>query len=63
MTKEQKEAQKKSDRLIDEMLSKSGLSPEAVLGQSGLVAQLTRRVVERALAGGTDASFGLRKGE
>lgn len=62
MTKEQREAQKKSDGLIDEMLAKSGLSPEAVLGRSGLVAQLTRRVVERALAGELTHHLGYEKG-
>ena len=28
-----------------------GISPEAVLGENGLIAQLKKRVVERALAG------------
>jgi putative transposase len=63
MTKEEKEAQKRSDALIDEMLAKSGLSPEAVLGQSGLVAQLTKRVVERALAGELTHHLGYEKGQ
>jgi transposase-like protein len=40
-----------------------GMVREAMPGRSGLVAQLTRRVVERALAGGADASLGCAKGE
>jgi len=38
------------DELLDEMLSDCQ-SPEAILGESGLLKQLTKRLVERALAG------------
>jgi putative transposase len=62
MTKEEREAQKRSDELIDQMLAKSGLSAEAVMGKSGLVAQLTKRVVERALAGELTHHLGYEKG-
>jgi transposase-like protein len=62
MTKEQKEAQKRGDELIDEMLAQSGLRREAVLGQSGLVARLTKRVVERALAGELTHHLGYAQG-
>lgn len=44
MTKEQKEAKKRTDELIDELLAERGLSPEAVLGKGGLVSELTKRV-------------------
>jgi hypothetical protein len=37
--------------LINAPLEKHGISPEAVLGENGLIAQLKKRVVERALAG------------
>lgn len=63
MTKEQKEAKKKTDGLIDEMLAEHGLSREAILGESGLIKQLTRRVVERALAGELTHHLGYAKGD
>ena len=70
MTNEQKEAQKsehkaarkRTDALIDEMLAEHGLGVEAVLGKDGLVSQLTKRVVERALAGELTHHLGYEKG-
>ena len=62
MTKEQKEAKKRTDKLIDELLAERGLSPEAVLGKGGLVSQLTKRVVERVLAGELTHHLGYEKG-
>jgi transposase-like protein len=38
-------------------------SPEAVLGENGLIAQLKKRVVERALAGELTHNLGYAKGE
>jgi hypothetical protein len=49
MTKEKKE--KKCDDLIDALLEEQGISQEAVLGENGLIAQLKKQVVERALPG------------
>ena len=46
MTKEEKAAKAQTDALIDQLLAKSGISREAVLGEGGLIAQLTKRVVE-----------------
>ncbi|MEO1095123.1 MAG: IS256 family transposase [Cyanobacteria bacterium J06638_28] len=40
----------RTDELLDELLSDCQ-SPEAILGESGLLKQLTKRLVERALAG------------
>jgi putative transposase len=40
----------RADELLDELLSDCQ-SPEAILGESGLLKQLTKRLVERALAG------------
>ncbi|MGF1458716.1 MAG: IS256 family transposase [Leptolyngbyaceae cyanobacterium] len=40
----------RADELLDEMLSECQ-SPEEILGESGLLKQLTQRLVERALAG------------
>jgi len=61
MTKEKKDT--KCDDLIDALLEKHGISPEAVLGQNGLIAQLRKRVVERALAGELTHHLGYAKGE
>lgn len=63
MTKEEKAAQERSDELIDQMLADSGLGAGAVLGRSGLVARLTKRVVERALAGELTHHLGYAKGQ
>ena len=62
MTKEQKEARKRADGLIDELLAENGISREAVLGQNGLVARLTQRVVEKALAGELTHHLGYGQG-
>lgn len=61
MTKKNQNAQ--SDELIDRLLEKHGHSREAILGQSGLIAQLTKRVVERALAGELTHHLGYAKGQ
>ena len=61
MTKEKKET--KCDDLIDALLEEHGISQEAVLGENGLIAQLKKRVVERALAGGMTRHLGYAKGE
>ena len=61
MTKEKKDT--KCDELIDALLEKHGISPEAVLGENGLIAQLKKRVVERALAGELTYHLGYAKGE
>ena len=49
MARKKKEPNR-ADELIDEMLEGCS-SPEDILGESGLIKQLTKRVVERALAG------------
>ena len=59
MTKEKKE----TDDLIDALLEEHGISQEAVLGENGLIAQLKKRVVERALAGELTHHLGYAKGE
>ena len=61
MTKEKKET--KCDDLIDALLQGHGISQEAVLGENGLIAQLKKRVVERALAGELTHHLGYAKGE
>jgi hypothetical protein len=62
MTKKQNK-ETSSDDLIDALLEKHGISPEAVLGENGLIAQLKKRVVERALAGELTHHLGYAKGE
>jgi len=63
MTKEEKAAKAQTDALIDQLLAKSGITREAVLGEGGLIAQLTKRVVERALAGELSYHLGYEKGQ
>ena len=63
MTKEEKAQKAQTDALIDGLLAKTGLSHKAVLGEGGLVAQLTKRVVERALAGELTYHLGYEAGE
>ena len=46
----QKKAPNRVDDLLDELLADDH-SPEAVLGQNGILKQLSKRLVERALAG------------
>ena len=53
----------RADEMIDALLKEYGLSPEAVLGKGGLVKDLTKRVVERALAGELTHHLGYEKGQ
>ena len=46
----QKKQPNRIDDLLDDLLSDCQ-SPEDILGESGLLKQLTKRLVERALAG------------
>jgi len=62
MTKRSKEDQA-GDDAIDKMLEITGLSPEAILGEKGLLAALRKRVLERALAGELTHHLGYAKGE
>src|SRR5450755_3070978 len=61
MTEENKT--KSSDAMIDQLLEQYGQSREAILGAKGLIADLTKRVVERALAGELTHHLGYAKGE
>ena len=45
-----KKAPSKVDQLIDELLEDCH-SPEDILGESGLLKQLSKRLIERSLAG------------
>ena len=58
-----KEKETKWDDLIDALLEEHGISQEAVLGENGLIAQLKKRVVERALAGELTHHLGYAKAE
>ena len=60
---DQREDDSKCDDLIDALLEKHGISQEAVLGANGLIAQLKKRVVERALAGQGVDYLGYAKSE
>jgi len=62
MTQRSKHDQE-ADEAIDKLLEKTGLSPEAILGEKGLLAALRKRVLERALAGELTHHLGYPKGE
>ncbi len=47
---EQKKQTSRVDELLDDLLA-DHQGPEAILGESGLLKQLSKRLVERALAG------------
>jgi hypothetical protein len=49
------ESEQKSERTIDALLTEFGHSPEAIFGPKGLMNQLTKAVVERAL--GAELSY------
>jgi transposase-like protein len=62
MTKADQENQKRQDELIEELIARHGHGREAILGRNGLVAQLTKRVVEKALAGELTHHLGYEPG-
>ena len=49
--------------MIEALLEKYGRSREAILGESGLLSDLRKRVVEKALAGELTHHLGYRPGE
>jgi len=51
------------DELIEALLEKYGRSRKAILGENGLLADLKKRVVEKALAGELTHHLGYRPGE
>lgn len=61
MTK--KKTVSRSDELIEELLEVYGSSPEAVLGEKGLLMDLKKRIVEKALAGELTHHLGYPAGE
>lgn len=62
MTKEEKK-EISQDELIEALLEKYGRSQEAILGENGLLADLKKAVVEKALAGELTHHLGYRSGE
>lgn len=62
MTKEQKEARKRTDELLEAYFKEHGISQESVLGPNGLMTQLKKRLVEKALAGELTHHLGYEKG-
>ena len=60
---EKKNQQASGDELIEALLEKYGRSREAILGENGLLADLKKRVVEKALAGELTHHLGYRPGE
>lgn len=61
MTKEKND--RSGDELIEALLEKYGRSREGILGENGLLADLKKRVVEKALAGELTHHLGYRLGE
>ena len=49
--------------MIEQLIERYGLTPEGIFGEQGLVKALTRRVVEKALAGELTYHLGYAKGE
>lgn len=62
MTKKEK-TESREDELIEALLEKHGRSQEAILGKNGLLAELKKRVVEKALRGELTHHLGYRPGE
>ena len=62
MTREQKEGLKKFDGLMEEYMAEHGMSHEALLGPEGLMVQLKKRLLEKALAGELTHHLGYEKG-
>lgn len=58
-----REKQKREDELMDELLKKYGATEEGIFGKKGIVRELTRRLVERALSGELSHHLGYAKGE
>jgi len=61
MTKAKKDTS--GDELLEALLEKYGRSREAILGENGLLSDLKKRVVEKALAGELTHHLGYRPGE
>jgi putative transposase len=57
------ENEKRREELIDELLKRYGPTEEGIFGKKGLVKELTRRLVERALSGELTHHLGYAKGE
>ena len=57
------EEDKIAEELLKHWVSKHGYSQESILGKSGLVAHLTQKLVEKALAGELTHHLGYAKGE
>lgn len=56
MAREVSKVNEDQDRLLDELLK--GKTPEQILGESGLIKQMTKRMVERALQAELTARLG-----
>ena len=59
MAEEQELSEKELNAVLDRLIQ--GKTPEDILGQSGLVKDLTRRLVERVLEGEMTAHLGYEK--
>ena len=57
------ENEKRREELMDELLKRYGPTEEGIFGKKGIVKELTRRLVERALSGELTHHLGYAKGE
>ena len=62
-SEEEKAFEKDADELIEGLIEKYGITPEAVFGKKGLIKELTKRVVEKALAAELTHHLGYGKGQ
>src|SRR5688572_28314312 len=60
---EEKAFEKETDAIIDGLIGKYGITPEGVFGEKGLIKELSRRVLEKALAAELTHHLGYAKGE
>jgi len=60
---EEKTFEKETDAIIDGLIGKYGITPEGVFGEKGLIKELSRRVLEKALAAELTHHLGYAKGE
>ena len=60
MKKHKSKEEEKTNKALDELIAVHGHTPEAIFGEKGLVALLTKTLVERAL--GAELTYHLKTG-
>lgn len=62
-SEEEKSFETQADALIEELIKKHGYTPEGVFGEKGLLKELSKRVLEKALAAELTHHLGYAKGQ